>query len=166
MFAPTKVWRRWHCAVNKRERRQAVAAAIAASAVASVVMARGHLVEAVPELPLVVGDEVESLRKTAHAVECLRKIGAYADVERVLAARGLRAGRGKMRGRRKVSRKGPLVVYKNDGGLVKAFRNVPGVDLCCVDRLNLLQLAPGAHAGRFVVWTEVNFEFNWVVYIK
>merc|ERR1712048_1133924 len=33
------------------------------------------------------------------------------------------------------------------------MRNIPGVETCCVTRLNLLQLAPGGHLGRFCVWT-------------
>eukprot|EP00180_Rhodochaete_pulchella_P003953 Plantae.Rhodophyta-Rhodochaete_pulchella.ctg7238.p4 GENE.Plantae.Rhodophyta-Rhodochaete_pulchella.ctg7238~~Plantae.Rhodophyta-Rhodochaete_pulchella.ctg7238.p4 ORF type:complete len:174 (+),score=34.16 Plantae.Rhodophyta-Rhodochaete_pulchella.ctg7238:50-523(+) len=51
-------------------------------------------------------------------------------------------------------RRGPLVIYAEDKGIVKAFRNIPGVELCSVDRLNLLQLAPGGHLGRFCIWTE------------
>jgi large subunit ribosomal protein L4e len=66
----------------------------------------------------------------------------------------MRAGKGKMRNRRFVQRRGPLVIYDKDDGIVKAFRNLPGVDICQVDRLNLLQLAPGGHVGRFMVWTE------------
>ena len=27
-----------------------------------------------------------------------------------------------------------------------------GVELCSIDRLNLLQLAPGGTIGRFVIW--------------
>jgi large subunit ribosomal protein L4e len=27
-----------------------------------------------------------------------------------------------------------------------------------VDRLNLLQLAPGGHMGRLIVWTQTSFE--------
>jgi len=41
--------------------------------------------------------------------------------------------------------------------LVKAFRNLPGVELSHVDNLNLLQLAPGGHLGRFIVWTKSAF---------
>merc|ERR1719473_1935515 len=60
-----------------------------------------------------------------------------------------------MRNRRYVARKGPLVVYEKDGcPMTKSFRNIPGVDLCSVERLNLLQLAPGGTFGRFVLWTE------------
>lgn len=37
-------------------------------------------------------------------------------------------------------------------------RNLPGVELCAVSRLNLLQLAPGGHLGRFIIWTKDAFE--------
>jgi len=39
----------------------------------------------------------------------------------------------------------------------RSFRNIPGVDAAHVDRLNLLQLAPGGHLGRFIVWTTSAF---------
>jgi len=42
--------------------------------------------------------------------------------------------------------------------LTKAFRNLPGIELSAVSRLNLLQLAPGGHLGRFVIWTKDAFE--------
>jgi len=41
---------------------------------------------------------------------------------------------------------------------VTAVRNLPGVDTCYVDDLNLLQLAPGGHMGRLVIWTEEAFD--------
>ncbi|KAK8953232.1 60S ribosomal protein L4-1 [Platanthera guangdongensis] len=40
----------------------------------------------------------------------------------------------------------------------RAFRNLIGVDITHVDRLNLLKLAPGGHLGRFIVWTKSAFE--------
>ena len=42
MFAPTKVWRKWHRKINITQKRHAVASALAASALPSLVMARGH----------------------------------------------------------------------------------------------------------------------------
>lgn len=158
MFAPNKTWRRWHRRISINQRRFATAVAIAATGVAPLVMARGHRVQGIPEVPLVIDRKsLSNISKTKQAVEVLKKVGAYADVERVIASRTLRAGKGKSRNRRYVQRKGPIVVYKNKGTLTKAFRNIPGVDLCCVDRLNLLKLAPGGHLGRFVVWTSDAF---------
>jgi len=42
MFAPLKTYRRWHRKVNLTQRRHAVAAALAASALNPLVVARGH----------------------------------------------------------------------------------------------------------------------------
>jgi len=158
MFNPTVTWRRWHRKVNVNQRRYAVASALAASAIPALVQARGHRINKTPEIPLVVGDDLQEVSKTAKAVKILTKIGAYADVEKVKRSRAIRRGAGKARNRRYVQRRGPLVVYNTDKGLVKAFRNVPGVETCCVTRLNLLQLAPGGHLGRFIIWTKSAFE--------
>ena len=51
-----------------------------------------------------------------------------------------------------------MVIYNQDEGIVKAFRNIPGVETASVQSLNLLQLAPGGHVGRFVIWTQDAFE--------
>lgn len=157
MFAPTKTWRKWHVKVNQNQRRFAVVSALAASALPSLVLARGHRIEQVEEVPLVVGSDVESLKKTKEAVAVLKAVNAYADVVKVSNSRKIRAGKGKMRNRRHRQRRGPLVVYNKDDGIVKAFRNLPGVEIVSVHRLNLLQLAPGGHIGRFIIWTESAF---------
>jgi len=157
MFAPTKVWRKWHVKVNQNQRRFAVVSALAASALPSLVLARGHRIEEIEEVPLVVAGGVESFKKTKEAVALLKSLNAYADVVKVSNSRKLRAGKGKLRNRRHRQRRGPLVVYNEDLGIVKAFRNLPGVELVNVRRLNLLQLAPGGHLGRFVIWTEGAF---------
>jgi len=157
MFAPTKTWRKWHVKVNQNQRRFAVVSALAASALPSLVLARGHRIEEIEEVPLVVAAAVESYKKTKEAVALLKTLKAYYDVVKVSNSRKLRAGKGKMRNRRHRQRRGPLVVYNEDNGIVKAFRNLPGVELVSVKRLNLLQLAPGGHIGRFVIWTEGAF---------
>jgi len=158
MFAPTKTWRRWHRKVNVTQKRHAAASAIAASALPALVMARGHRVEEVAELPLVMSAGAEGVAKTKKAVELLKKAGLAAELEKVLASKKLRAGHGKGRNRRYTMRRGPLVIYKEDNGISRAFRGIPGVDLACVSRMNLLQLAPGGTFGRLIVWTEPAFK--------
>ncbi|CAM9422777.1 unnamed protein product [Ectocarpus fasciculatus] len=158
MFSPTKIWRRWHRNVNVNQKRYAVASALAATAVPALVMARGHRVEEVPELPLVVDTSLETCSKTAAALATLTALGAAAEVEKVKDSKKIRAGKGKMRNRRYVMRRGPLVIYDKSEGISRAFRNLPGVETACVDRLNLLTLAPGGHIGRFCVWTQAAFD--------
>ncbi|XP_014236195.1 60S ribosomal protein L4-like [Trichogramma pretiosum] len=158
MFAPTKPWRRWHRRVNVNQKRFAVVSAVAASGVPALVMSKGHLVQEVPEFPLVVSDKVQGLQKTKEAVAFLRQVKAWSDIKKVVQSQRLRAGVGKMRNRRHVQRRGPLIIYGNDGGISRAFRNIPGVDVMNVKNLNLLKLAPGGHVGRFIIWTESAFE--------
>ncbi|VAI23286.1 unnamed protein product [Triticum turgidum subsp. durum] len=111
MFAPTRIWRKWHRRVNVRLRRVAVASALAATAVPAIVTARGHRIESVPEFPLVVSDSAEGIEKTAQAIKVLKQLGAYADAEKAKLSVGIRPGKGKMRNRRYINRKGPLIVY-------------------------------------------------------
>jgi large subunit ribosomal protein L4e len=158
MFAPTKTWRRWHRKINQTQRRYAVASALAASAVPALVMARGHKIDYVPEIPLVMDNSIESAKKTSAAKDILAAVGALDDVTKAADSKKIRAGKGKARNRRYVLRRGPLIVYKENDGVEQAFRNLPGVELCCVDRLNLLQLAPGGHMGRFCIWSQQAFE--------
>ena len=180
MFAPTKVWRKWHQKINLgqksvenfsstdtgmliRYRRFATTSALAASSVPSLLLARGHQISTVPEVPLVVSSkafEGAAIAKTSAAVKLLSAVGASPDLSRVRASRKLRSGKGKLRGRRHRQRRGPLVVYNpaEDGKeLVRAFRNIPGVETSDVFALNLLQLAPGGHLGRFIIWTSSAF---------
>jgi len=154
MFNPTKTWRRWHRKTNVTQKRHALAVAISATAQPALVMARGHQIDEVPEMPLVVSDGAESISKTKDALALLKGLGCGAELEKSKGSKKIRAGRGKCRNRRYVMRKGPLVVYHKDQGIARAFRALPGVELACVERLNLLQLAPGGAFGRLCVYTE------------
>uniref|UniRef100_A0A6U3NQW2 Large ribosomal subunit protein uL4 C-terminal domain-containing protein n=1 Tax=Ditylum brightwellii TaxID=49249 RepID=A0A6U3NQW2_9STRA len=158
MFAPTKTWRKWHRKINVTQKRYAVSSALAATAVPALVMARGHRVDEVPEIPLVLDNAIESSKKTSAAKDILAAVGALEDVEKAGDSKKIRAGKGKMRGRRYTLRRGPLIVYASNDGVEQAFRNLPGVELCCVSRLNLLQLAPGGHMGRLCVWSQAAFD--------
>lgn len=158
MFAPTKVYRRWHRKVNTQQKRYAICSAIAASGVPALVMAKGHRIEGIPEVPLVVSDKVQSYTKTKEAYILLKRTKAYADVDQVCKTKRMRAGKGKMRNRRRIMKRGPLIIYDQDQGLTRAFRNLPGVDTLSVDNLNILKLAPGGHVGRFCIWTESAFK--------
>lgn len=157
MFNPTKVFRRWHRHVNKNQRRYAVASALAASSVPALVCARGHRIDEVAEIPLVVDDSITKIDKTKDAKKFLQSIHALCDVEKAGTSRHVRPGKGKWRNRRYLSRKGPLIVFADKSGQ-RAFRNLQGVDTANVHFLNLLQLAPGGHIGRFIIWTKAAFD--------
>lgn len=156
MFAPLKTWRRWHRKINVNQKRHAVASALAASAVAPLVVARGHHVDHVPELPLVVDSlNVDSTKALLGALE---NVGVSDDLRRVRTSKSTRRGFNKMRYSRFTSARGPLIVYGDENpNLRRTARNLPGIDVCNVHRLNLLQLAPGGHLGRFIIFTKDAF---------
>merc|ERR1711971_23005 len=155
---PLHTWRRWHRKVNLHQRRHALASAVAATACAPLVTARGHRCMEVQQVPLVLDDTVGQISKTKEAIALLKALGLWADVKRVMVNKGLRAGHGKMRNRRHKVRRGPLVVV-DEGceNLRRAIRNIPGVDIANVNRLNIRQLAPGGHVGRLCLWTKSAF---------
>jgi len=157
MWSPTKIWRRWHRKVNKNQKRYAVCSALAASAVPALVAARGHRIDNVAEIPLVLENDFQKPRKTRVVKYCLRELKLFGELRRC-NKRYMRAGKGKMRNRRWRRRTGPLIVYAKNNGIVEASRNIPGVDSCSVYKLNLLKLAPGGHLGRFIIWTEAAIE--------
>ena len=139
--------------MNKKERRLAIKSGIAATAIRDVVAGRGHNLSAVEQLPLIIEDDFQSLKKTQEVKEIFTNIGLWSDVERA-DRKKIRAGRGKMRGRKYKRGVGPLIVVSEDQGIGKAAGNLPGVDIVTVNNLNAELLAPGAHAGRLVLWSK------------
>jgi large subunit ribosomal protein L4e len=157
MFAPTKTFRKWTKKVNVKIRKLAVRAALAASAIPALVMARGHNIEDVPEIPLVVPNSIETLHKTRYAVQLLKQMGLAPDLQRVLDSRRARTGKGKQRTHRYRHGKGPLVIV-NKLTCKRGFRNIMGIDVINVRHMNLLLLCPGGHVGRMIIWSEDAFK--------
>ncbi|MEM2994987.1 MAG: 50S ribosomal protein L4 [Candidatus Bathyarchaeia archaeon] len=144
--------------INKKEKRLALLSAIAATAIKEVVALRGHSIEDVPEIPLIVTSDIEELKKTREVEEALTHLGVFSDIYRVRESRKVRAGKGKRRGRRIKQAVGPLIVVAENKGLAEAARNIPGLDVVAVNSLNVESLAPGAHPGRLTIWTNSAIE--------
>jgi large subunit ribosomal protein L4e len=140
-------------AINKKERRLATASAIAATALKDVVAARGHKVDKIPTLPLIVSEEIESISKVKDLLPVLEVLGLMDDVGRSREGIKTRSGKPRMRGRTKRIPKGPLFVVAETKGLEKAVENLPGAECVVAKDLSVLHLAPGGHAGRLVVWS-------------
>lgn len=144
--------------IPKKEMRLALRSALAATASKETVASRGHIIEEVRDLPLVVEDDIQSLKKTSQVAETFLKIGIWPDVIRVKESLKERAGKGKRRGRRRKHAVGPLVVVAENGGIYHAARNILGTDVSTINNLNAELLAPGTHPGRLTVWSRSAFE--------
>lgn len=118
--------------INKKERRKAIRSAIAASEFK------------------VVEDKLELIAKTKDFLNALIRLG----YEKDLGSRKIRAGKGKMRGRKYKTKKSPLVIVSKDCPAIKAGKNILGIDLVEVQNLNAELLAPGTVPGRKAIWTK------------
>ncbi len=137
--------------INDKERKKAIRSALAATGNLELVTKRGHKFSA--QLPLIAVDNLAGLTKTKDVKSFLEAAKVWDDIERAKDTT-IRAGRGKLRGRRYKNTKSILIVTAEDNGIVRAARNLAGVDIVIFDQLNTELLAPGTHAGRLTIFTE------------
>ena len=144
--------------VNSKEKKLGLLNAIVATTLKEFVSKRGHQIEKVPNLPLVVDDKIQTIKNTSEIMKVFEKLGLTDDVNRVKNNVKIRSGKGKRRGRKYKKRKSVLVVVKDNFGIFQATRNIPGVDIVEFSKLNCRDLAPGAHPGRLTLWTHSAFK--------
>ena len=142
--------------INKKERKKAVRSAVAATADVDLVAERGHRFDDGLDLPLVVSDDFEELVKTQEVVSFLEAVGVADDIARAEDNKSVRAGQGKLRGRKYKTPKSVLFVTGDEPS--RAARNLAGADVATASEVNAEDLAPGAHPGRLTVWTESAIE--------
>ena len=70
----------------------------------------------------------------------------------------MRAGKGKLRGRKYQRKTGPLLVVSKDCSLEKSACNIPGIDVVQINNINAELLAPGTHLGRLTLFTQAAIE--------
>jgi large subunit ribosomal protein L4e len=147
---PPKVETVWKWKLNTKERRKAICSAISATMIKEQVIQRGHLIPL--NYPFLISEDAEKINKTKHLLDTLQKLGFENELERASKMR-VRAGKGKLRGRRKITRKSLLLVVSDTAEINKAASNIPGMDVINVKKLNAEALAPGGHPGRATLFT-------------
>jgi large subunit ribosomal protein L4e len=151
---PPKVNKHLGKMINKKEMMFAKLSALGATSKSELVKRRGHLFNDELTLPVVVKDDLEGIKTTQEVVEALTLLGVYDDVERSKAGKTIRAGRGKMRGRRYRLPRSLLVVVSKDCDAFRSLRNLPGVEVAMPTSLNVSVLAPGGDPGRLMLVSE------------
>jgi large subunit ribosomal protein L4e len=150
---PPKAGKVWTMKINKKERMFALLSAVSCTADRKLVEKRGHRIDDVKHLPLILDDKFQEVSKGKEVVEALTALGLEKELLRC-SVKKTRAGRGKLRGRKTVGRKGPVIIVSEDKGIGKAAGAIPGVDVSTVKGLSVSLLAPGTQAGRLAVWTK------------
>ena len=149
---PPRIDKVWYQKINDKERILAIKSAIAATALKEIVLKRGHIVNDL-KLPIVVDDSLQELKKAKNVEEFLKRIGLEEELERSKIKK-VRAGKGKLRGRRYNRRKSILFVVSENKGFSRTASNISGADVCTATNLNAELLAPGVHPGRLTIFTE------------
>ena len=152
---PPKAEKDWSLKCNRKERTLARFSALACTANAVQVKKRGHQFDEKVTLPVVVEDNIESLKTTSEVLQALRSMGLEGDVIRAKEGKKVRPGKGKMRGRRFKAPRGILIVVNDpQSALFIGAKNLAGVEIATAEKLNPGLLAPGGDAGRLTVFTE------------
>jgi len=140
--------------VNKKERAKARRSALAATSEKNLVVGRGHKFDEEIDFPIIVEKDIEEIKKTQDAIEFLKKIGVYADIERAKKGKKIRAGKGKLRGRKYKKPVSLLVVLSKDSKGIEAFSNLAGISVKSPDEVSVEDLAPGGEMGRLTIFSE------------
>ncbi len=148
---PPKAEKNWEEKINKKERRKAIRSALSAVMHKDLVANRGHKIPA--NYPFIVDNSFESISKTKDVLAALDTLGFSDDLARSLD-RKIRAGKGKRRGRKYKIKKSVLLVVSQQCHLQKSAKNIPGVDVVDIRKINAELLAPGIQLGRATLFTQ------------
>ena len=146
-----KAEKKWEQKINKNENRKAIRSAMTATLNKEIVIGRGHNIPA--DYPFILDSSVEKLNKTKEIKKVLLNFGFKDELLRSLIKK-VRAGLGKIRGRKYKRKKGILIVASEECPLLKSAKNIAGVNAVSVKSLNAELLAPGAMPGRVTLWTD------------
>lgn len=147
---PPKAEKIWEQKINKKENRKAIKSALAATLNKEIVTARGH--KTPEQYPFIISDDYQKITKTKDLMKSLEALGLKEELQRTKISR-IRAGLGKLRGRKHKTGKGILFVT-TEPSLMKAATNIPGTDVTTPEALNAELLAPGTVPGRLTLYTE------------
>jgi len=143
--------------INKKTNKLSIISAISASGSRSWVEKRGYDITNIPEIPLVIDDKIQTIKKTARMYSILCNLGFKYEILKVKKSKSIRSGKGKGRGRKYKSKRGILIIIKDDFGIVKASRNIPGTEVVKLENLSINNLAPGGVSGRLILWSQSAF---------
>src|SRR3989338_181661 len=119
---PPKAEKIWVRKINQKENQKAIRSAMSATINKSLVEERGHKTPA--KYPFIISSDFEKLSKTNEVKKAMLNLGFKEELERSLIKK-IRAGLGKLRGRKYQRKKGILIVVGQDCALLKAAQNLP-----------------------------------------
>ena len=135
---PPKAEKDFTLKINKKERRKAIRSVLGG-------IAHEHKITFVEA-------KFETLNKSKDVKHFMEKINLGKELQR-LENVSIRSGKGKKRGRKYQTKKGPLLVVADKCSVQHAAKNLPGIEIITVRNLNVDSLTRGT-ALRPSIWTE------------
>jgi len=139
--------------INKKENKLALCSAIASTSSKELVEKRGHKIDGLESFPIIVSDDIENISNTKEMIGILDNLNLTQDVKR-LQNRRKRTGKVALRGRTSKTGRSVLFVVSNYIKLAKSSSAIPGIDVCSVSDLSVLNLAPGGTISRLTVFSK------------
>jgi len=140
--------------INKKENRKAIRSALSAVINKELVLKRNHKLP--NYYPIAIENKFEEINKTKDVIKVLNNLGLKEELERI--TKKIRAGKGKLRGRKYKMNKGPLLIVSGKCNVINAAKNLLGIDIVEIKNINAELLAPGTQAGRLTIFTEAAIE--------
>ncbi len=156
---PPKVEKNWTLKINKKEKKRAFWSALSALKDTDLIKSRGHIIDENFTYPLIVIDDIENISKTTQILNIFSKLGLMNDLDRAKKGKHIRAGKGKLRGRKYKIPKSVLIVANHTKNLKKSCGNLVGVDVVNIRKLNVENLAPGCMPGRATLFTKSALDY-------
>jgi large subunit ribosomal protein L4e len=148
---PPKALKEWDKSLNDKERKKAIRSCLSATIDKDYVKKRGHILP--NHYPFIVENKIEEMQKTKDVQKVLEVLGFSDELQRVKEP-SIRAGRGKARGRKYITKRGPLLIVGKDCKLLKSAKNIPGVEVSLIKNVSCDMLAPGSSLGRLTLFSE------------
>ncbi len=136
--------------INKKEKIAAIKSAISASANADIVKSFHQIKNF--ELPLIVEDKINDITKTKELYKVLSSLGLDAETERA-KRKNIRAGKGKMRGRKYKKKLGMTIITTEPTKLRKSAANL-NINVVDIKNLNIEDVSHAGKPGRLIVWSQ------------
>ena len=133
--------------MNNKEYQLAIASAVSATALNSAKLSGMNI-----HPPIIISDEIESLKKSKEVMAVFKSInlsGYMGENRKPHIRKGVRRST-----RMRIYKRKLLLVVGKEASVMKAARNIHGVDVCEVSKITANLLAPGGLPGRLTIWSE------------
>src|SRR3989344_196491 len=136
---PPKAEKIWEQKINKKERKKAIRCALSSIAQSNSLT--------------VIDTKFEDILKTKDALSVLKKLNFSGELDR-LKTKKIRAGIGKLRGRKYKKKLGPIIIVSKDCNLKKSANNLQGFEIVKINEINAKLLTSGHESPRKAIFTE------------